>query len=398
MDKASPAYIERFVDLGAMLKQKSYFLFGPRQTGKSTLVLHNLDGRQYVEINLLLSDVLLKYKTNPEQLRLELEYWAERDDSVIVLIDEIQRAPDLLNEIHYLLETFKDKFQFILTGSSARKLKRGAANMLAGRAWEFYLFPLTHQELGSKFDLDTILLKGSLPPLSKENIDNSFRTLRAYSNTYLKEEILDEALVRNIPAFSKFLDLAADQSGQVVNYSNIARESGVSSKTVQGYYQILEDTLLALKLNPYVKSARKRLVRHPKYYLFDLGVLNSLTGRTSREAVKVPSIYGRLFEHFVILEIYRMLSYWESAFHVFHWRSSHGAEVDLVLEKDGDLWAIEIKASAEIRSKSLRGLKSFMADYPEAKFVCVSLADAPFKLGDIHVIPWRMVFEPEWLG
>lgn len=375
---------------------KSFFLFGPRQTGKSTLVEHALAGQRHVAINLLQSDTLLKYKTNPELLRRELEYRAREGAPVLVFVDEIQRAPGLLDEIHYLLETHKETFFFILTGSSARKLKRGAANMLAGRAWEFFLFPFTHQELGHLFDLDQVLLRGSLPPLIEENIPDGFRTLRAYANTYLKEEILDEALVRNIPAFSRFLGLAADQSGQLVNYSNIARETGVSSKTIQGYYQILEDTLIALKLDAFVKSARKRLVRHPKYYLFDLGVLNSLTGRTSMESIKPPSVYGRLFEHFVILEVFRILTYQESDFRVFHWRSSHGAEVDLVVEKGGECWAMEIKSSAIVRSQDLRGLRSFMTDYPAARPVCVSNGDLPYMAGDVPVLPWR-VFITDWL-
>lgn len=378
--------------------RKSFFLFGPRQVGKSTMVKMALEGEKYVDINLLKSETLLKYTTSPDLLRREIEFQLKREESLAIFIDEIQKAPALLDEIHYLLEEYKDRLFFILTGSSARKLKRSSVNMLAGRAWEFFLFPLTHLELGPLFSIDDVLLKGSLPPVINEGYIDCFRSLRAYANTYLKEEILDEALVRNIPAFSKFLTIAADQSGEVVNYSNIARETGVSSKTVQGYYQILEDTLITLKLEPFLKSARKRLVRHPKYFLFDTGVINSICGRTTLESIKTPSIYGRLFEHFVILETFRILSYWEANCRLYHWRSAHGAEVDLVVEKDSELWAIEIKSNPVVHSRDLRGLQSFVADYSSAKALCVTTAEQPYLAGDIEVIPWRMLFESDWLG
>jgi len=379
--------------------RKSFFLFGPRQVGKSTMVKMALAEKKYVDINLLKSETLLRYKASPDLLRREMEFQLKREDSLIVFIDEIQKAPALLDEIHYLLEEYKNRLFFILTGSSARKLKRSSVNMLAGRAWEFFLFPLTHLELGGPlFSLDDMLLKGSLPPIVNEDLTDCFRTLRSYTNTYLKEEILDEALVRNIPAFSKFLTIAADQSGEVVNYSNIARETGVSSKTVQGYYQILEDTLITLKLEPYLKSARKRLVRHPKYFLFDPGVINSICGRTTPESIKAPRIYGRLFEHFVILEMFRILSYWEVNCRFYHWRSAHGAEVDLVVEKDSELWAIEIKSNPVVHSRDLRGLQSFAADYPSARALCVTTAEQPYLAGNIEVIPWQMLFESDWLG
>lgn len=222
-------------------------------------------------------------------------------------------------------------------------MKRVSVNMLAGRAWQFFLFPFTHMELGERFKLDDVVLRGTLPPIIDESHEDGFRTLTAYVQTYLKEEILDEAIVRNIGAFSRFLDMVADQSGKIVNFSTIARETGVSGKTVKGYYQILEDTLIAIKLEPYLKSARKRLTMHPKYYLFDIGVVNAINGRTSVSSVRGSTVYGMLFEHFVILETYRLIHYAEKPFRVFHWRSSHGAEVDLIVETNDGLWAIEIK-------------------------------------------------------
>ena len=377
--------------------KKSFFLFGPRQVGKSTLVRHALRNREHIEIDLLKSDVLFKYKRNPELLRHEVDFLAQKGRPVIIFIDEIQKAPELLNEIHYLIERYKEHAFFVMTGSSARKLKRASVNMLAGRAWEFRLFPFTHTELGNNFRLDDVLLRGSLPPVIHEDLADAFLTLKTYTLTYLKEEVLDEALTRNITAFSRFLDLAADQSGKIVNFSTISREAGVTSKTVKGYYQILEDTLIALKLDPYLKSARKRLVRHPKYYLFDLGCVNSLGGRTLQASIAPPTVYGTLFEHFVILEIYRLLSYSGQFFRIFHWRSSHGAEVDLIVEKENVLFAIEIKSTPLVRTGDLKGLRSFIGDYPDARPVCITNADRPYMAGDLPVIPWPMVFGSDWL-
>jgi len=388
--------IHRIIDIP--FKRKSVFLFGPRQVGKSTLIKHLLADMDCLEIDLLKGDVLLKYKKTPGLLRAEIEFLLRNKDSVFVFIDEIQKCPELLNDVHYLIEKFKGKLSFILTGSSARKLKRVSVNMLAGRAWQFFLFPFTHVELGKRFNLDDVLLRGTLPPVIDESLKDGFRTLTAYAQTYLKEEILDEAIVRDIGAFSRFLDMAADQSGKIVNFSTIARETGVSGKTVKGYYQILEDTLIAIKLEPYLKSARKRLTMHPKYYLFDIGVVNAINGRTSVSSVRGSTIYGMLFEHFIILETYRLIHYAEKPFRVFHWRSSHGAEVDMIVEASDVLWAIEIKSSQIVKSGVLKGLRSFMEDHPKAKPLCVSTCDTPYMAGNIPVIPWRTLFRKDYLN
>jgi predicted AAA+ superfamily ATPase len=388
--------IPRTIDIP--FKRKSVFLFGPRQVGKSTLVKHLLADMDYLEINLLKGDILLKYKKNPSLLTAETEFLLRNKDKAFVFIDEIQKCPELLNDVHYLIEKFKGKVFFVLTGSSARKLKRVSVNMLAGRAWQFFLFPFTHVELGERFNLDDVVLRGTLPPVIDESLEDGFRTLTAYVQTYLKEEILDEAIVRNIGAFSRFLDMAADQSGKIVNFSTIARETGVSGKTVKGYYQILEDTLIAIKLEPYLKSARKRLTKHPKYYLFDIGVINAINGRTFVSSVRGTTVYGMLFEHFVILETYRLIHYAEKPFRVFHWRSSHGAEVDLIVETSDGLWAIEIKSSSIVKSGVLKGLRSFMEDHPNAKPLCVSICDAPYMAGDIPVIPWKTLFRKDYLN
>ena len=378
-------------------KRNSVFLFGPRQVGKSTLIQYLLAGEEHVEIDLLKGDVFLKYKTNPSRLRAECEFIAKENKQFYVFIDEIQKCPELLDEVHYLIEKFGQQIRFIMTGSSARKLKRASVNMLAGRAWQFFLFPFTYIEVGKKLDLDDALTKGTLPPVIDESTEDAFRTLRAYVQTYLKEEILDEAIVRNIGAFSRFLDVAADQSGKIVNFSTIARDTGVSSKTIKGYYQILEDTLVAVKLEPYLKSARKRITRHPKYYLFDIGVINAISGRVSISSVKGTTIYGMLFEHFVILEAFRLIHYAEKTYRMYHWRSSHGAEVDMIIETADALWAIEIKSSATVSSGDLTGLRSFMKDYPRARPLCVSTCDQPYLAGNISVIPWKFLFRKDCL-
>ena len=331
-------------------------------------------------------------------MRAECEFLAKEKEQFYVFIDEIQKCPELLDEVHHLIEKFDRKIRFILTGSSARKLKKASVNMLAGRAWQFFLFPFTHIEVGDKFDLDNALAIGTLPPVADEPAEDAMRTLMAYVQTYLKEEILDEAIVRNIGAFSRFLDIAADQSGKIVNFSTIARDTGVSSKTIRSYYQILEDTLIAVKLEPFLKSARRRLTMHPKYYLFDLGIINAATGRGPISPAKGTTTYGTLFEHFVILETYRLIHYAEKPYRLYHWRSSHGAEVDMIIETADTIWAIEIKSSPTVSSGNLAGLKSFMKDYPKAKSLCVSTCDNPYMAGTFSIIPWKYLFREDFLG
>jgi len=372
--------------------RKSIFLLGPRQVGKSTYVRHLFANEKYLEIDLLKNQTLMKYSSTPDILISEVEYILQTNDQYYIFIDEIQKCPQLLDEIHYLLEAFKGRLIFILTGSSARKLKRSSVNMLGGRAWQYFLFPFTHEELGDSFQLDMALLKGTLPPIIHESKEDAYRTLRAYVQTYLKEEILDEAITRNISAFSHFFDIAADQSGQIVNYSNLARDTGVSSKTIKGYYQILIDTLVAIKLEPYLKSARKRITKHPKYYLFDIGVINACCGRFSALPVQGTTIYGVLFEHFIILETFRLIHYYEKAYRLYHWRSANGAEVDLIVKTSDTLWAIEIKSARSVTSKHLKGLKSFIEDYSDAQPVCVCTADTPYMAGNIKVLPWKQFF------
>jgi predicted AAA+ superfamily ATPase len=380
-------------ELSLPLGEQSCFLFGPRQTGKTTLLSAISAHRPRFDVTLLDTETLLAYGREPGRFRREVEHWVKRHPGGIVVVDEIQKLPPLLDEIQFLLDSLRGRVTFVMTGSSARKLRRTSANLLGGRAWPYTLFPLTIRELGRDFDLGSVLRFGSLPPVIGRPEGFCRRFLKAYAQTYLKEEILQEALVRNVPAFSRFVELAADQSGGLVNYSSFAAETGVASKTIREYYQVLEDTLVAFAVPPYTRSARKRLTRHPIYHLFDLGVCNALAGRLAAQPTRGTSAYGRLFEQFIVLELKRLLTYRELDWPMYYWRTAHGAEVDVVLETDGGVWAIEIKNGATIRPTELSGLRSFREDHPDARLVCVADIDRPFNVGDIECLPWRSFFD-----
>jgi predicted AAA+ superfamily ATPase len=342
------------------VKSKSYFLFGPRQTGKSTFV-KSLLGPKDLYIDLLPQRNFLNYAKNPGKLRQEiLAHLYDKGDSIVV-IDEIQKIPALLDEVHELIES--KGVLFILTGSSARKLRRGGANLLAGRAYTYHMFPLTFSEIGKRFDLDRALKIGTLPVLWESDKEDYHEFLKAYTETYLKEEIAAEGLVRDIGPFAQFLDIAAANDGETVNFSNIARTCSVSAKTVQQYYQILEDTFLAFRLPAWHKSARRRLVSHPRFYFFDTGVTNSLAHTLSEQLN--PQIRGRRFEQFVIGQLMSFIHYSRLDIQMYYWRTNHGAEVDVLLSKGLQIiCALEIKSSKNIAEESLSGLKSFIEDNP----------------------------------
>lgn len=388
--------LKRLINLP--IGKNSFFLFGPRQTGKTTLINELIQNKNTIVINLLHNDEFLKYKSDPSLLRDEIDFFIQKNKTGIVFIDEIQKSPELLDEAHSLIEKYKDKLFFIFTGSSARKLKRVSTNLLAGRAWSFFLFPFTFNELGRFFNLDIILQFGSLPALFKQDKKSIKRTLKAYSTTYLRQEIFDEALVRNLSAFSRFVEIAADSSGEIINYSNIARETGVASKTIKEYYQILEDTLIAFRLNPYLKSVRKRLTQHAKYYLFDIGVINSLCGRLDITLKKGTQLYGILFEHFIIIELYRLLHYNEKDWSIYYWRTSNGAEVDLIIKIPNNIiYAIEVKSAEYVDYRDLSGLKRFLQDNPNAKGFCVCKTKRPYIKNKVSFLPWEYFFK-EQLG
>lgn len=375
--------IKRLVNLPEKL---SFFLFGPRQTGKSTLI-DSLYNENIWKINLLFSDVFLIYSRNPALLRKEAEEKILHKSINQIFIDEIQRVPELLNEVHYLIEKYP-QCQFILTGSSARKLKRTGVNLLAGRAVERFLFPFVYEEVKETFDLNEALLLGTLPPLMGKARTEKIDILHTYTHTYLQEEIKNEGIVRNIGGFSRFLEVAAAQFGELVNYSAISRECALPIRTVQGYYEILEDTLIGMRLEPWRKSLRKRLSGHPKFYLFDNGVTNAINHRLSDMPDSI--LKGRLFEQFIVLETKRKLSYAQSEAEIFFWRTNHGAEVDLLLAKHNEIIAaIEIKSASQIDSANLSGLRAFKQENPQVPCMVVCAAANSYEINGIKIIPWQ---------
>lgn len=372
-------------------KNHSFFLLGPRQTGKSTLLKSSFPHDSSLYYDLLKTEEYHRFSANPSLFREEV--LARKKGVSHVVVDEIQRVPDLLNEIHLIMEE-KDAPVFCLSGSSARKLKRSHANLLAGRAWTYHLYPLTHLELGEQFSLEKALRLGTLPSVYLAEETDAQKTLKSYVETYLKEEIQQEALVRNLGNFLRFLDLAADENGNVMNYSHLAREIGTSYNTVKEYFQVLEDTLIGLLLLPYSKRTRRRLAKHPKFYFFDTGVQRALARKISVPLERKTSEYGRAFEHFLITEIVRLAAYREREYKFSFYQSSGYAEVDLVVETPRDqTFAIEIKAKENPDSNDLRGLKSFSEICPKVKLYCASLAPRPRHVNGISILPWQEIFE-----
>lgn len=370
-------------------KEESFFLFGPRQSGKSSLVESRYQRNVWI-VDLLLTDLFIQYSKDPSRFRKEALQKINQEGIRTVFVDEIQRVPLLLNEIQFLMG--HTSAQFILTGSSARKLKRGGANLLAGRAVQKYLFPLTYQETKQKFSLEDVLLYGSLPPVFSKPHQAKIEILSTYVNTYLREEIQNEGIVRNLGGFSRFLDLAAGQSGELVSFSAISRECGLPVRTVQSYYEILADTLIGFRLESWRKSLRKRLIGHPKFYLFDLGVINAVNRRLTAELN--PELKGRLFEHFIILETFRYIHYSESEARIFFWRTNHGAEVDLLIEKHGKLvGAYEIKSAMNISGAHLSGLRTFHEAHPETPRFIISTCENAFELEGVKIVPWKTYLE-----
>jgi len=368
------------------------FLWGPRKVGKSTLLRQQFPDAVFYD--LLDTDLRLRLQIRPAFLREEVL----AKSPTLVVLDEIQKVPALLDEVHLLIE--RTSTRFVLCGSSARKLRRGAANLLGGRAWRFELFPLTTAEIGVPVDaaraldvLHRVLSHGTIP--AHFLAERPERALRGYVRDYLTEEIQSEALVRNVPAFARFLDGVAATHGRLLNYSNVARDSGVSAKTVREYYQLLEDTLLGHRLAPWRKTRARRLIETEKFYLFDVGVTRALCGM--RPVVPGTDEYGRAFEHFLVEEVRAWLSYSESDLPISFWRTSTGLEVDLII---GDLdLAVEFKARAGVDGRDARGLRALREEHRVRRAVIVSLDSARRQLdGGIEVWPWQLFCRALWDG
>lgn len=371
---------------------ESFFLWGPRQTGKSSLLKTTYPTSHYID--LLNSDTLMTFRSKPwllrEQLLADPELTTSSGQKKIVIIDEIQKVPHLLDEVHWLIEN--KRMVFGLCGSSARKVKRGHANLLGGRALRYELFGLVSLELGHDFELTRLLNRGYFPKIYQSAKANQL--LRSYCLDYLKEEIADEGLVRNLPAFSQFLEAAALGDGEIVEFTPIARECGVSASAVKGYFEILNDTLLASFLPAYTKRPKRRTVSSPKFYFCDVGIVNFLAKRG--ELTPGSMLFGKAFENWVYHELKAHQHYRELYSDLSYWRLSTGVEVDFIV---GNMeQAIETKASAHITADHLKGLRELKKDYPHIqKRWVVSLEKAPRLTEDgIEILPYTHFAKRLW--
>jgi predicted AAA+ superfamily ATPase len=361
---------------------KSAFLWGPRKVGKTYWITHTL--KNAAVIDLLKTDTLAEYISRPALLRERYQ-----DHKGLIVIDEVQKAPQLLDEVHWLIEN--KKLCFLLTGSSARKLRRGHANLLGGRAWRKIMVPLSYLEV-TDFDLEKIMISGLLPPHYLST--NPMEELRAYVADYLKEEIIAEALTQNIPAFSEFLRVAAITSSELINYVNIARETGVSHKVIRTYFDILEDTYLGFRISPWKKSKNRRMITTEKFYLFDVGIANYL----SRHQPLIGSLeFGKAFEHYILMELRAYQAYRNPDLPITFWRTSTGREVDFILG-DKEL-AIEVKGSSRVHEGDMRSFQALIEDGPIKKCCLICLEKQPRRLANnIQVLPWQMFIEQLWSG
>lgn len=360
----------------------SIFLFGARQTGKTTLLLQQFPDTIYFD--LLDHGIKARLTRNPEQLYQMLQ---DKAEGTLIIIDEIAEVPELLNEVHRLISG--KGLCFILCGSSARKLKRKGHNTLGGRALPVYLYPLVSAEIPD-FDLDRAVNFGMLP--SYYLAQNPRRRMAAYIDVYLKEEIKEEALVRNLDAFQRFLEIAALTDGEMVNMNNIAQDCGVHATTVNAYFDILEDTLIGYRIPAFTKVMKRRLVQAPKFYFFDVGVTNYLLHR--KDLVRGSTDYGHAFEHLVIQELIAYLHYTHSEERLTYWHTYTGLEVDAVI---GDARvAIEIKSAEEVQTRHLKGLKAFAEEHPACRLFIVSLDIFTRRIGDIQCIYVLDFFRQLW--
>jgi uncharacterized protein len=370
--------ITRHLNIAEILENKSCFLFGPRQTGKSTLIRLQLDG--YPLYNLLDQSLFLRLSRNPSLIRQGL-----RPDTSVVIIDEIQRMPALLNEVQLMIE--QHAVRFLLTGSSARSLRRKGVNLLGGRARSRNLHPFVARELGDLFELNRVLEYGLIPSIYFS--DSPAEDLTAYAGDYLKEEIAAEAAVRNVGAFSRFLEVAALAHGEMINFSNMANDSQVPASTVREYYQILKDTFLAHEVPAYTETRKRKAISTSKYYLFDIGLARNLQHRQG--LAPGTAEYGSAFETYIYQEIKAYCDY-----HLLptpcYWRSKSQFEVDFIFED----FAVEVKAKQNIGPNDLKGLKAFQEEGLVRRYIVVCLEPMPRRIDGIDIMPWQQFLEVLW--
>ena len=370
--------VDRLINLQALLEKKSHFLLGPRQTGKTFLVQHTLKNARVYD--LLDYAVYLALSQNPGRMAQEL---SPKDR--IVVIDEIQRLPELLNEAHRLIES--RGLRFLLTGSSARKLRRGGVNLLGGRARTKYLHPLTYKELGNRFDLRTATERGLLPSIYFS--DDPRADLQSYAGSYLQQEIVAEGATRNVPAFSRFLKVAAFCNGTIVNFTKVANDAQVKRTTVYEYFEILKDTLVLYELPAWRKTKKRKPLASSKYYFFDVGVVSSLQGRRFRPGT--PE-FGEALETYLMHELNSHSDY-VSQESLGYWRSTTGFEVDFII---GDHTAIEVKAKENVSPHDLKSLRALAEEKQLKRYLCVSLEPRARKIEGISVLPLTDFLEALW--
>jgi predicted AAA+ superfamily ATPase len=371
----------RLLDLKSESERKSLFVFGPRQTGKTFLLKKTFPQAPFY--NLLLADTFLKISQRPQIIREELLALPKRPR--VVIIDEIQKLPILLDEVQNLIE---QGYHFILTGSSARKLKRGAGNLLGGRARTKHLFPLVTREI-LNYDLIRLVNYGAIPSIYDSGEPEA--DLESYVGNYLKEEVQAEGLIRKIENFSRFLQVAALSNAQLINFANIGSDAGVPARSVAEYFTILEDTLLGYLLEPYTKTKQRKAITTPKFYFFDLGVCNVLAGR--KNIRPKTELFGTALEHFIFTELKAFCHYHHDQRPLSFWRSKSGYEVDFLL---ADEVAIEVKASGMITERHCTGLKALSEDLGLKKRIIVSLDQSPRKTNNIEILPVQVFLQKLW--
>lgn len=380
-------HIHRILDVDLPGNQ-SAFLWGARKVGKTTFLKERFP--QSLVFDFLQTDLFLDFSKRPALLRERLLAANPSSLQHPIILDEVQKVPGILDEVHWLIEN--QGLQFLLCGSSARKLRRGQANLLGGRAWRFEMLPLVSAETG-ELDLLKALNNGLIP--NHYLARDARRSLRAYTGEYLKEEVFAEGLIRNIPAFTRFFDALGYSHGELTNYSNIARECGVDSKTVREYYGILVDTLVGRFVEPFSRRSNRQVItRAPKFYLFDVGVAGALTRRLIKE--ERGEAFGKAFEHLIFLELTAHSIYRELEYPIQFWRTKSGAEVDFVLG-DGEV-AIEVKGVQRVDKRDLRGLKAFNESFsPKRSIVVCNEAEERIQEG-IRIVPWRRFLHQLWAG
>lgn len=378
-------YLSRQLDLNELLRRKSFFLFGPRATGKTSLIRSQLSEHILI-IDLLRSDVFLRLSDRPWEIEEIIQARKHKDDYVV--IDEVQKVPMLLDEVHRLIES--EGIRFLLTGSSAKKLRANNVNLLAGRAWQAELFPLTMREIPD-FSLERYLTYGGLPTVYLS--DDPREELAAYVATYLDQEIKIEAAVRKIHAFTRFLQTAALTSGKMLRFTALSSDTGIPVTTVREYYQILEDTLIGFMLPAWTKTVKRKAISTAKFYFFDIGVMHQLIGVKALEPHS--NLYGRAFEHFIAMELRAYLSYHRKHQTLSYWRSKNGQKVDFII---GDHITIEVKTAKTVSAKHLVGLKALKEEGICEQYFFISFDKVERVVEGIRVMHWQDFLNALWGG